>query len=164
TAKAGLIQDGAPRITKDYEVGATARAGLGSGRGSGYPIRTPVIDLVEIGAGGGSIAWIDSGGALRVGPHSAGAEPGPVCYGRGGQEPTVTDANVVLGYMNPQSIAGSTLRIDREAAWTAIKEKLADPLGLEVMQTAYGITQVANAAMMRALRAVSTERGRDPRE
>src|SRR5262245_11802242 len=97
TAKAGLVQGGAPRVTKDYEVGATARAGLGSGRGSGYPIRTPVIDLVEIGAGGGSIAWIDSGGALRVGPRSAGADPGPACYGRGGAEPTVTDANLVLG-------------------------------------------------------------------
>ncbi len=107
---------------------------------------------------------IESGPAAGVLAATRLAEPGPVCYGRGGQEPTVTDANVALGYMNPQSIAGSTLRIDREAAWTAIKKKLADPLGLEVMQTAYGITQVANAAMMRALRAVSTERGRDPRE
>src|SRR5439155_26362415 len=96
TAKAGLVQGGAPRVTKDYEVGATARAGLGSGRGSGFAIRTPVVDLVEIGAGGGSIAWIDSGGALRVGPQSAGADPGPACYGRG-DEPTVTDAHLVLG-------------------------------------------------------------------
>jgi N-methylhydantoinase A len=91
TAKAGLVRDGAPTVTKDYEVGVKAAAGFGALRGSGYPIRTPVIDLVEIGAGGGSIAWVDSGGALRVGPHSAGAEPGPACYGRGGAEPTITE-------------------------------------------------------------------------
>jgi N-methylhydantoinase A len=119
---------------------------------------------VEVGAGGGSIAWIDGGGALRVGPQSAGAEPGPVCYSRGGRKPTVTDANVVNGYMNPTAIAGTAMRIDRQAAWEAIKSHIADPLGLATHEAAYGITQIANSAMMRALRAVSTERGRDPRD
>jgi N-methylhydantoinase A len=127
-------------------------------------LRVPSLDIVEVGAGGGSIAWIDDGGALRVGPLSAGAEPGPVCYGRGGRKPTVTDANVVNGYMNPQAIAGATMRIDRAAAWDAIKSQVADPLGLETHAAAYGISQIANSAMMRALRAVSTERGRDPRD
>ena len=102
TAKAGLVQDGRPRVTKEYEVGTIAGASSGGTRGRGYPIRTPVIDLVEIGAGGGSIAWVDSGGVLRVGPHSAGADPGPACYGRGGTEPTITDANLVLGRLNPE--------------------------------------------------------------
>src|SRR5262245_46990391 len=164
TAKCCLVENGVPLEKPGGEVGGGATVATRLFGGGGHALRVPSLDIVEVGAGGGSIAWIDSGGALRVGPHSAGAEPGPVCYDRGGQEPTVTDANVVLGYMNPESIAGSTLHIDREAAWTAIKTKLADPLGLEVLQTAYGITQVANATMMRALRAVSTERGRDPRE
>jgi N-methylhydantoinase A len=119
---------------------------------------------VEAGAGGGSIAWIDDSGALRVGPRSAGAEPGPVCYGRGGTDPTVTDANVMLGYMNPDAIAGSRLRIDRDGAHQAVQRELAQPLGLDPISVAYGITQVANSAMTRVLRAVSTERGRDPRE
>ena len=97
-------------------------------------------------------------------PRGASADPGPACYGRGGTEPTVTDANVVLGYMNPEAIAGATLAIDRQAAWTAVEQKIAQPLNVEVLAAAYGITQVANATMMRALRAVSTERGRDPRD
>ena len=101
TAKAGLVQGGEPSITKDYEVGAKAQSGVGASRGAGYPIRTPVIDLVEIGAGGGSIAWVDPGGILRVGPESAGADPGPACYGRGGTRPTVTDANLLWGRLNP---------------------------------------------------------------
>jgi N-methylhydantoinase A len=164
TAKCCLVEKGVPLEKPGGEVGGGTTVATRLFGGGGHALRVPSLDIVEVGAGGGSIAWIDSGGALRVGPHSAGAEPGPVCYDRGGQEPTVTDANVVLGYMNPESIAGSTLRIDREAAWAAIKTKLADPLDLEVLQAAYGIVQVANATMMRALRAVSTERGRDPRE
>ena len=116
TAKAGLIQNGTPRITKDYEVGAAAQTGVGASRGAGYPIRTPVIDLVEIGAGGGSIAWVDSGGVLRVGPQSAGADPGPVCYGAGGTEPTITDANLVLGRLNPSFFLGGEIELDVEAA------------------------------------------------
>lgn len=164
TAKACLIENGTPLEKPGGEVGGGATVATRLFGGGGHALRVPSLDIVEVGAGGGSIGWIDSGGALRVGPHSAGAEPGPVCYGRGGQEPTITDANVVLGYMNPDSIAGASLQIDAEAAQAAIKEKLATPLGLDVLQTAYGMVQVANSTMMRALRAVSTERGRDPRE
>ena len=103
TAKVSMILGGEPRVTKDYTVGAEAQSGVGAfGGADGYPVRTPVIDLVEIGAGGGSIAWVDSGGALRVGPRSAGADPGPACYGLGGTQPTITDANLVLGTAQPR--------------------------------------------------------------
>lgn len=163
TAKVGLILDGVPNVTKDYEVGATARPGMGSGRGSGYPIRTPVIDLVEIGAGGGSIAWVDSGGALRVGPRSAGADPGPACYGWGGLEPTVTDANLVLGRLNPEYFLGGEIKLDVERASEAI-EGLASQLGMDLIDAAYGILEIANAAMVNALRLISIQRGYDPRE
>lgn len=164
TAKAGLVLNGQPRVTKDYEVGATARAGIGSGRGSGYPIRTPVIDLVEIGAGGGSIAWIDSGGGLRVGPRSAGAEPGPAAYRRGGTEPTITDANLVLGRLNPRALLGGELGLDRQLAEQVINERCARPLGLDLIAAAYSIVEIANAAMVNALRLVSVQRGFDPRD
>ena len=164
TAKVGLIQDGTPQVTKDYEVGAAARAGVGAARGSGYPVRTPVIDLVEIGAGGGSIAWVDSGGVLRVGPHSAGADPGPVCYGKGGADPTITDANLVLGRLNPDYFLGGEMALDVDAARRAIKERCADPLGLDVSVAAHGIVEIANAAMINALRLVSVQRGYDPRD
>lgn len=164
TAKACLIEDGVPLEKPGGEIGGGATMTTRLFGGGGHALRVPSLDIVEVGAGGGSIAWIDDGGVLRVGPQSAGADPGPVCYGRGGQEPTVTDANVVLGYMNPETIAGATLRIDRQAAWEAIARQLAGPLHLDVLPVAYGVTQVANATMMRALRAVSTERGRDPRE
>ncbi len=164
TAKAGLIRDGAPSITKEYEVGGQAVAAIGAGRGSGYPIRTPVIDLVEIGAGGGSIAWVDSGGALRVGPRSAGADPGPACYKRGGAEPTVTDANLVLGRLAAESFLGGALRLDVDAARQAVDERCARPLGLEVVAAAHGIVEIANAAMTNALHLVSVQRGHDPRE
>jgi N-methylhydantoinase A len=163
TAKAGLVQDGTPRITKDYEVGATARAGIGGQRG-GYPIRTPVIDLVEIGAGGGSIAWIDSGGALRVGPRSAGADPGPACYGKGGSEPTVTDANLVLGRLNPDYFLGGEIGLDVELARRAIAERCAARLGMDVVEVANAVVEIANAAMVNAIRLVSVQRGYDPRE
>ena len=159
TAKAGLIQNGTPRITKDYEVGAAAQTGVGASRGAGYPIRTPVIDLVEIGAGGGSIAWVDSGGVLRVGPQSAGADPGPVCYGAGGTEPTITDANLVLGRLNPGFFLGGEIELDVETARRAIQEKCADPLSLDVVEAAHGIVEIANAAMVNALRLVSVQRG-----
>lgn len=164
TTKAALILGGTPRVTKDYEVGAVAKSGAGGGRGSGYPIRTPVIDLVEIGAGGGSIAWVDSGGGLRVGPASAGADPGPACYGRGGTEPTITDANVVLGRLNPDYFLGGELTLDVERARRAIKERCADRLGLDVIAAAHGIVEIANAAMVNALRLVSVQRGYDPRD
>jgi N-methylhydantoinase A len=164
TAKVGLIQDGAPSVTKDYSVGAHASAGVGGLSLSGYPVRTPVIDLVEIGAGGGSIAWIDSGGMLRVGPRSAGADPGPVCYRGGGTEPTVTDANVVLGRLNPRYFLGGEIELDVEGARRAIAERCAEPLGLDVVEAANGIVEIANAAMVNALHLISVQRGYDPRD
>jgi N-methylhydantoinase A len=163
TAKAGLIQDGRPRVTKDYEVGATARASNGGASG-GYPIRTPVIDLVEIGAGGGSIAWVDSGGMLRVGPESAGADPGPACYGKGGDSPTVTDANLVLGRLNPRYFLGGAIELHVERARQAIQKKCAAPLGRDVVETAHAIVEIANASMVNALRLVTVQRGYDPRD
>jgi N-methylhydantoinase A len=162
TAKACLIQNGQPLEKAGGEVGGGVAAV--AMRGTGHALRAPTLDIVEVGAGGGSIAWIDNAGALRAGPISAGAEPGPACYGRGGTQATVTDANVVLGYMNPERIADGTLRIDRQAAVDAIRTHVAGPLGLDLMAAAFGIVEVANAAMMRALRAVSTERGHDLRE
>ena len=164
TAKAGLVQNGAPRVTKEYEVGTAAQSGVGASRGAGYPIRTPVLDLVEIGAGGGSIAWVDSGGILRVGPQSAGADPGPVCYGKDGEEPTVTDANLVLGRLNPGYFLGGEIGLEVEAARRAILEKCAKPLGMGVVETAHGIVEIANTAMTNALRLVSVQRGYDPRD
>ena len=105
TAKAGIVRHGAPTITHDFQVGGKGSFG-GTRAGTGVPLKIPVVDLAEVGAGGGSIAWIDAGGALRVGPRSAGAAPGPACYGRGGTEPTVTDANFLLGYLDPAGLAG----------------------------------------------------------
>jgi N-methylhydantoinase A len=163
TAKAGLVEHGLPRITKEYEVGTAARAERGA-KGAGYPIRTPVIDLVEIGAGGGSIAWVDAGGMLRVGPHSAGADPGPVCYGLGGTEPTITDANLVLHRLDPDHFLGGEMRLDEQAAYKAIKDKCADPLGLDVIEVALGIVEIANTAMINAVRRISVQRGYDPRD
>ena len=164
TAKVGLIQGGKPSVTKDYQVGGHASAGIGGMSLSGYPVRTPVVDLVEIGAGGGSIAWVDSGGLLRVGPQSAGADPGPVCYRRGGVEPTVTDANVVLGRLNPGYFLGGEIGLDVEGARRAIQERCADPLGLSLVEAANGIVEIANAAMVNALHLISVQRGYDPRE
>ncbi len=163
TAKAGLLIDGEPILTPSFEVGSHAVAG-DKGRGSGYPIRAPMVDLVEVGAGGGSIAWIDSGGILRVGPRSAGAVPGPVCYGKGATEPTVTDANVALGRIDPDYFLGGEITLDRARAWQAIDEKLAQPLGISVPAAALGILEVANATMLGALRMVSVQRGFDPRD
>jgi N-methylhydantoinase A len=164
TAKVGLIQDGRPSVTKDYNVGGHAGAGIGGLSLSGYPVRTPVVDLVEIGAGGGSVAWVDSGGLLRVGPQSAGADPGPVCYRRGGVEPTVTDANVVLGRLNPAYFLGGEIDLDLDGARAAIEERCAKPLGLDVTEAANGIVEIANAAMVNALHLISVQRGYDPRD
>ena len=164
TAKVGLIQGGQPSVTKDYNVGGHAGAGIGGMSLSGYPVRTPVVDLVEIGAGGGSIAWVDSGGLLRVGPQSAGADPGPVCYRRGGTEPTVTDANVVLGRLNPAYFLGGEIGLDVDGARRAIEERCAQPLGLSVTEAANGIVEIANAAMVNALHLISVQRGYDPRD
>jgi len=164
TAKGCLIENGQPVETAEGEVGAGINRAGRLSKGAGYALRVPAYDIVEVGAGGGSLAWVDDGGALRVGPRSAGAVPGPACYDRGGTEPTITDANVVLGYMNPDSIAGGTVPIDATAAQTAIQTRLGARLGLSVHEVAFGIHQVADATMTRAIRAVTTERGRDPRD
>ena len=162
TAKACLIEDNEPRLTDEIEVGAGINAGQRLLGGGGYLVRSPTIDLAEIGAGGGSIAWIDQGGALRVGPQSAGAAPGPACYQRGGTLPTVTDANVVLGFLNPLHLLDGDMPISLEAAEDAIRSHIAEPLGLPVHEAAWGIHAVADAAMTRAIQAVSSEIGRSP--
>lgn len=164
TVKACLIENGQPVETAEGEVGAGLNIASRLSKGAGYALRVPAYDIVEVGAGGGSLAWVDEGGALRVGPRSAGAVPGPACYGRGGTAPTITDADVVLGYMNPEKIAGGTVPIDAAAAHAAIEKDLCARLGLTVQNAAHGVHQVANATMMRAIRAVTTERGRDPCE
>jgi len=163
TAKASLIENGRIETTSEYEVGGQGNVGRWL-HGTGHPIRVPVIDLAEVSAGGGSIAWIDPGGALRVGPQSAGAEPGPACYGRGGNRPTVTDANVVLGRLSRTHLLGGKLPIDARAAEAAVRAHVADPLGLGVMEAAAGIVSVVNHGMAEALRIVSVERGHDARE
>jgi N-methylhydantoinase A len=160
TAKLGLVEKGTPRVAPHFEVGS---ATVADGRGAGYPVRTPVVDLVEIGAGGGSIAWIDPGGALRVGPRSAGAEPGPACYGKGNDAPTITDANLVLGRLNPGYFLGGEQPLHAGLAREAVG-RLAGRLSLGLLEAAYGIVEIANANMARAVRLVSVQRGFDPRE
>jgi N-methylhydantoinase A len=130
----------------------------------GYPIKLPMIDINTIGAGGGSIAWIDPGGALQVGPVSSGSVPGPVCYGRGGTEPTVTDANAILGRINPEYLLGGEMRVHLEGARKVMQDKIAAPLGLDLLDAAEGIIRVVNANMVRGIRRVSVERGYDPRD
>jgi len=122
------------------------------------------VDLAEVGAGGGSICRLDAAGAPKVGPHSAGADPGPVCYGRGGTEPTITDCNLALGYLDPGGLVGGALKLDADAARAAIARDLAGPMGVGVEEAAHGMLRLASATMMRAIRAVSVERGRDPRD
>ena len=159
TAKASLVRKGEVAIKNDYEVGG----GIQGGFGTGYPLRTPVVDVVEIGTGGGSICFVDEAGHLHVGPQSAGADPGPACYGRGGQQPTIADANAVLGRLRADHFAGGQFPLDLKAARRAIEEKIAQPLGLELAEAAEGIIVLANAQMGRALQLVSVERGYDPR-
>jgi N-methylhydantoinase A len=164
TAKAVIIEDGRPSMTSEYEF----RDGLSTSsrfiKAGGYMLKVPAIDIAEVGAGGGSLADIDKGGLLKVGPESAGAVPGPACYGLGNDRPTVTDANVVLGQINPRALAGGRLTIDRTLSERAILAHVAKPLGLSLEDAAHGIRAVANAAMSRAIRAVTVERGRDPRD
>ncbi len=163
TAKASVIANGEVAVTAEYEVGGSGHANRWM-HGTGHPIRVPVIDLAEVSAGGGSIAWVDPGGALKVGPHSAGADPGPAAYGAGGTAPTVTDADVVLGYLDGEALLGGDLRIDRAAAERAIDTAIAGPLGLSVPEAAARIIEVVNSNMAQALRIVSIERGHDPQE
>ncbi|HUB96875.1 MAG TPA: hydantoinase/oxoprolinase family protein [Stellaceae bacterium] len=155
TAKASLVRDGTPTMSAGYHVGGYA---------SGHPVMVPVIDVVEVGAGGGSIAWIDEVGALKVGPQSAGADPGPICYRGGGTEPTITDANVALGRLNPDDFLGGEMRLDGEAALAGIRDKIAGPLGTDPIAAAQAIIDIANNKMSLAVREVSVEKGYDPRD
>ena len=164
TAKAGLVENGEPARTEAMEVGAGVMAGSRLLVGAGYMLKLPAIDLAEVGAGGGSLCRLDQAGAPKVGPESAGADPGPVCYGRGGAVVTITDCNLALGYLDPAGLAGGALRLDAAAARAAIARDLAAPMGSGVEQAAWGMLRIASANMMRAIRAVSVERGRDPRQ
>lgn len=163
TAKASVVADHEVAITADYEVGGAGNAKRWMA-GTGHPIRVPVVDLAEVSSGGGSIAWVDAGGALKVGPHSAGALPGPASYGRGGTRPTVTDANVILGLLDRDALLAGDLKIDLAAAKTAIDTHVASKLGLTTEEAALRILEIVNASMVEALRIVSIERGHDPRE
>ncbi len=162
TAKAGLVKDGRPEIAPEYEVGAKTHSGR-TMKGSGYPVRLPFVDLAECSAGGGTIAWVDGGGALRVGPTSAGARPGPACYGAGGGEPTVTDANLILGRLNPEDLLGGKMKIEKELARETVEEKICRRVGLSPTEAAVGIIRIVNSQMAKILRMVSMERGHDPR-
>lgn len=163
TAKASMVEAGNVLRAQEYAVGAGIMIGSRLLSGAGYALKVPAIDLAEVGAGGGSLVRLDQGGALQVGPQSAGAVPGPVCYAKGGETVTVTDANVVLGFLNPKHLVGGALPIDAEAARQAFKAQVADPLGLPVEEAAHGAFRIAASNMIRAIRAVSSERGRDPR-
>jgi len=145
-----LIEDGAPALRSE-------------GRIDGYPVRVSMVDVNSIGAGGGSIAWLDAARGLRVGPHSAGSEPGPACYGLGGEEPTLTDASLVLGYLDPEHFAGGRLKLRPELARAAIERVIARPLNLTVEQAALGIHRIINAQVAEGIRLVSIRQGHDPR-
>lgn len=164
TAKSAMIEDGKPSMTTEYEVGAGINLSSKLVKGGGYPIKLPFIDVSEIGSGGGSIVSIDETGALKVGPASAGAAPGPVCYGAGGEEPTFTDAVLALGYLNQFSLAGGAVKLDTQRSFAAFEEKVARPLGLSRDDAAFGVFTIAVATMTRAVKAVTTYRGRDPRD
>jgi N-methylhydantoinase A len=163
TAKASLIRGGQYETTSEYEVGGGSSMTRWM-NGTGHPIRVPVIDLAEVSAGGGSIAWVDRAGALRVGPKSAGANPGPVCYGRGGTEPTVTDCDLLLGYLDTRSLLDGDMAVDLTAAETAVRTRLAKPLGVDVRTAAAAVIDVVNHAMAEVLKIVSVQRGHDPRD
>lgn len=156
TAKASLVESGTVRLTGDYHFERIPAF-------AGYPIKVPVVDIVEIGAGGGSVAWLDPAGALKVGPQSAGAEPGPACYGWGGTDPTVTDANVLAGRINPDYVLGGRIPLDVEGARRAFA-RIADALAVDLEDAALGVIRIANANMIHLLKLVSVRRGRDPRE
>ena len=164
TAKAGLVEDGEVLRSEAIEVGGGVMVGSRLLVGAGYMLKLPAIDLAEVGAGGGSICRVDAAGAPKVGPDSAGADPGPVCYGTGGVAPTITDCNLVLGYLDPGGLVGGALKLDVAAARAAIERDLAGPMGCSVEAAAAGMLRLAAANMMRAIRAVSVERGRDPRQ
>lgn len=162
TAKAGTIVDGNPDVAYEFEAAGKTHSGR-SIRGSGYVVRHPFIDLAEASAGGGTIAWVDDGGSLRVGPQSAGSEPGPASYGRGGDTATVTDAHILLGHINSDYLLGGKMRIHKDLAYSAV-EKLSRQLKMSIEETADGILKLINNAMSKTLSIVSIERGRDPRD
>ncbi|WP_417426799.1 hydantoinase/oxoprolinase family protein [Hoeflea sp.] len=151
TFDVSLIRDGQPELRN-------------SGLLHTYAVRSPTIDIDSVGAGGGSIAWIDSGGGVRIGPESAGADPGPACYGRGGTRPTVTDCNLVLGFIDPDTFLSGTFKLDRAAAELAVEEHLAKPLGVSLIEAAHAVRAIANALMAQAMRLMTVERGYDPRD
>ena len=155
TAKSSLITDGAPAIEEGYVIGDHA---------SGQPMQLPVVDIVEVGAGGGSIAWCDANGGIHVGPQSAGADPGPACYGKGSVDPVVTDADLILGRINVQRFLNGGMKLDRAAAERAVQQKLGDRLGLSVTEAALGIAKIADSSMSLSVRAVSVNKGVDPRD
>jgi N-methylhydantoinase A len=164
TAKAGLVENAEVLRSEAIEVGGGVMVGSRLLVGAGYMLKLPAIDLAEVGAGGGSICRLDAAGAPKVGPISAGADPGPVCYGRGGISPTITDCNLVLGYLDPGGLVGGAMKLDLAAARAALQRDLATPMGCSVEDAAFGMLRLASATMMRAIRAVSVERGRDPRQ
>ncbi|MDE0726267.1 MAG: hydantoinase/oxoprolinase family protein [Alphaproteobacteria bacterium] len=163
TAKASMVEDGEFTRSLDYQVGGGIMVGSRLMTGAGYHLKVPAIDLAEVGAGGGSVVWIDAGGSLQIGPQSAGAVPGPVCYGMGGEEPTVTDANVILGYLNPEFLVGGDLELQADKGRAVFQASIAEPMGLDLAHAAHGAHQIAISNMIRAIRAISSERGRDPR-
>ena len=163
TTKAAVIEEGDPLKSMEYEIGAPISKGSRLLKGGGYLLMVRAVDVAEVGAGGGSLVSLDAAGSFHVGPQSAGAEPGPICYDRGGKEPTTSDANMLLGYLNPEHLLGGSLKVNLEKTRRLFDEKVARPLGLSVLDAAYGVHVVANAAMARAMRSVTTERGRDAR-
>ncbi|HSV50514.1 MAG TPA: hydantoinase/oxoprolinase family protein [Burkholderiaceae bacterium] len=164
TAKAAIVEQGQPARTTEYEVGAGINLSSKLVKGGGHAVKLPFIDVSEIGAGGGSKVRLDAGGLIQVGPDSAGSVPGPVCYGTGGTTPTLTDAFVTLGYLNPRQLAGGEVLIQAPLALQAMRDAIATPTGLSLHDAAYGVLSVAAATMTRAVKAVSVYRGRDPRE
>ena len=162
TAKTSMIARGEVTRALDMQVGGGIMHGSRLMTGAGYALKVPAIDLAEVGAGGGSILSIDAGGSLRAGPESAGASPGPVCYDAGGESPTITDANIILGYLNPNHLVGGAVKLNKEKAAGLFKEKIADHLGLSLEEAAYGAHLISASNMIRAIKAVSTERGRNP--
>jgi len=151
TAKAAMVEDGEISRASEYSVGAGIMIGSRLLTGAGYMLKVPAIDLAEVGAGGGSLVWIDGGGALQIGPESAGAAPGPVCYDKGGETPTVTDANVVLGYINPGQLVGGALKLNADKARRVFADKVAKPLGMSVDAAAYGAHLIAASNMIREI-------------
>jgi N-methylhydantoinase A len=164
TAKASIVEGGRPHFTAEFEVAAGISASSRLSSGGGYALSVPFIDLAEIGAGGGSLVWIDPAGAPKVGPTSAGAVPGPVCYANGGELPTVTDANLLLGYLDPAGLLDGAMPLDIERARAVFERAVAEPLGLGLLEAAYGSHELANASMIRAIKSVTVQRGRDPRD